>query len=83
VGFGDERPTRAAVASIGDRPTVNGSGIWLEVHLFDFDGDLYGRTLSVELWSKLRDEVKFDSIDDLCRQMDDDARRARQVLLAV
>jgi len=70
------------VASLGERPTVGGTGVWLEVHLLDFNGDLYGRTLSVELCSKLRDEVKFDSLDALVTQMHEDAKQARAILKA-
>lgn len=65
------------VASLGHRPTVDGRGVWLEVHLFDYSGDLYGRTLSVELCSKLRDELKFDSLEALVAQMHADAAEAR------
>jgi riboflavin kinase / FMN adenylyltransferase len=68
------------VASLGARPTVNGRGIWLEVHLFDYSGDLYGRTLSVELVTKLREELKFDSLEQLTEQMQVDAAQARAAL---
>lgn len=70
----------AGVSSLGTRPTVNGREPLLEAHLFDFDGDLYGRHLRVEFVRKLRDEEKFDDLDALVRQMDSDATRAREVL---
>lgn len=70
----------AGVSSLGTRPTVNGREPLLEAHLFDFDGDLYGKHLRVEFVSKLRDEEKFDDLDALVRQMDRDAARARDVL---
>lgn len=69
-----------AVASLGTRPTVAGVEPLLEAHLFDFDGDLYGRVLSVEFVAKLRDELKFDGLDPLVQQMHRDAAQARDIL---
>jgi riboflavin kinase/FMN adenylyltransferase len=69
-----------AVSSLGTRPTVNGTDPLLEVHLFDFDGDLYGRCLDVDFIARLRDERKFDSLDALVAQMHRDAAAARAVL---
>ncbi|AKS42681.1 bifunctional riboflavin kinase/FAD synthetase [Wenzhouxiangella marina] len=68
------------VASLGQRPTVDGKGWLLEAHLFDYDGDLYGRHLSIELVEYLRPEEKFESLPAMCAQMDDDAARARALL---
>ena len=68
------------VASIGTRPTVDGEGVLLEVHLFDFSGDLYGKRLDVELVARLRDEQRFDSLDALVEQMHRDADAARAAL---
>lgn len=75
-GIGDQ-PLKG-VANIGTRPTVDGSYQVLEVHLFDFDADIYGRHLNVEFCSKLRDERKFDSFDLLKQQIQLDAEQARQ-----
>ena len=72
-----------AVASLGTRPTVNGIEPLLEVHVFDFSGDLYGRAIEVEFVAKLRDEVKFDSLDAMRAQMQADGARARELLLKV
>ena len=72
-----------AVASLGTRPTVNGKEVLLEVHVFDFAGDLYGREIEVEFVAKLRDEVKFDSLDAMMVQMKIDAADAREVLSKV
>ena len=80
-GIGDT--IMPAVASIGTRPTVNGVGVLLEVHVFDFSGDLYGRRLHVELVAKIRDEAQFDSLDTLTEQMHQDASDARAILAAV
>jgi riboflavin kinase/FMN adenylyltransferase len=72
-----------AVASLGTRPTVDGKEVLLEVHVFDFAGDLYGREIEVEFIAKLRDEVKFDSLDAMTVQMKIDAANAREVLSKV
>jgi riboflavin kinase/FMN adenylyltransferase len=71
---------RASVSSLGTRPTVFGTEPLLEAHLFDFDGDLYGRRLRVEFVAKLRDEEKFDDLPALVRQMNLDAEQARKQL---
>ena len=68
------------VASLGTRPTVDGVEPLLEVHLFDFAGDLYGRRLSVDFVAKLRDEERFASLEALTEQMHRDAARAREIL---
>lgn len=67
-----------AVASLGVRPTVEDNGrVLLEVHLFDFSGDCYGKLIRVEFLKKLRDEAKYDDLDSLTRAIDADARAAR------
>lgn len=70
------------VASLGTRPTVGGREPLLETHVFDFNGDLYGRELEVEFISRIREERKFDGLDALVAQMDLDARAARDILAA-
>lgn len=67
------------VANVGFRPTVEGEGAQplLEVNLFDFDGDLYGRELAVDFCHKLRDEEKFASLEILKAQIAEDIRNAR------
>ncbi|MDX1606603.1 MAG: bifunctional riboflavin kinase/FAD synthetase [Candidatus Competibacterales bacterium] len=65
------------VANIGRRPTVDGTELRLEVHLFDFDDDLYGRHVSVEFTRRIRDERPFRSLDELRAQIDRDAADAR------
>ncbi|MFK7886845.1 MAG: riboflavin kinase, partial [Gammaproteobacteria bacterium] len=69
-----------AVASLGTRPTVNGQGHLLEVHLFDFQGNLYGRRLRVSFVKKLRDEARFASLEAMTEQMHRDASEARAAL---
>lgn len=65
------------VANVGNRPTVDGSYFVLEVHLFDFDRDIYGCHLDVEFCNKLRDEKKFESFEVLRKQIELDAAQAR------
>lgn len=76
---------RPGVASLGVRPTIAPSGTataepLLEAHLFDFDGDLYGRRIEIEFVQKLREEEKFGDLDAMVRQIDRDAAAARQIL---
>ncbi len=68
------------VASLGVRPTVGGGKPVLEVHIFDFDEDIYGQRLSVQFVAKLRDEQKFDDLQTMQQQMERDAVAARAAL---
>ena len=68
------------VASLGVRPTVNGREPLLEAHLFDFDGDLYGKRIEIGFVEKLRDEQKFADLDAMVKQIDRDAQAARKIL---
>ncbi len=68
------------VANIGRRPTVNGKENRLEVHLFNFDQDIYGAHMCVRFVRKLRDEQSFASVDVLRAQIQQDAQSARQIL---
>jgi len=78
VGLGERR--FEGVASFGRRPTFDNGAPLLEIFLFDFEGDLYGQSLDVAFIAFIRDELKFDSIEALIRQMDDDSKRARERL---
>lgn len=80
VGRGAERFD--GVASFGRRPTFDNGAPLLEIFLFDFKGDLYGQRLDVAFIAHLRDELKFDGIEPLIRQMDEDSRQARAALAA-
>lgn len=72
----------AAVTNVGTRPTVNnGSDITVEACLLDFEGDLYGKTLRVEFFQHLRDEIRFDSLDALKAQIAADADTTRVYFL--
>jgi riboflavin kinase / FMN adenylyltransferase len=69
------------VANIGRRPTVNeGPESRLEVNIFDFDGDLYGKELAVALHGFIREERKFSGLDALKAQIAADAAEARRLL---
>jgi len=76
------RGLRDGVASLGYRPTVAGGDTepLLEVHLFDFDDDIYGRMIDVDFVAHIRPEEKFPDLDALTRQMHADADRARTIL---
>jgi riboflavin kinase/FMN adenylyltransferase len=75
--------THEAVASFGSRPTFDNGAPRLEVHLFDFSGDLYGQTMDVDFIGFIRPELKFDGVEPLIRQMDEDSRAARDMLNGV
>ena len=68
------------VASFGRRPTFDDGPPLLEVHLFDFSGDLYGASIDVAFLAWIRSELKFTSVAELIRRMDEDCRLARSAL---
>ena len=68
---------------MGVRPTFeSGRGVLIEAHLIDFDDDLYGRTLRIAFFERLRGERRFDSVEALVEQMHADVADARRVLSA-
>jgi riboflavin kinase / FMN adenylyltransferase len=67
------------VANLGMRPTLNGASRALEVHLFEFSGDLYGQELEIQFVQHLRTEIKFPSLDSLRTQIQQDAIQAREI----
>ena len=71
-----------AVASVGTRPTFEGTRPLLEVHIFDFDKDIYGEYIHVDFIARLRSEEKFDDVNELIEQMHRDSARAREILAA-
>ncbi len=75
-----EGKERAGVMNIGTRPTVSGRDRTFEVHLLDFRGDLYGKTLCVEYHARLREERAYASEQELAEQIRKDIERAREVL---
>jgi riboflavin kinase / FMN adenylyltransferase len=74
--------TRPSVASFGRRPTFDDGAPRLEVHVFDFAGDLYGKSMDVAFAGYIRPELKFDGVEPLITQMDKDSRLAREMLTA-
>ena len=69
----------AAVTNVGTRPTVNnGADVTVEPWLLGFDGDLYGQRVRVEFYKRLRDEIRFDSLDALRNQIQKDAEETRK-----
>ena len=68
------------MAYVGYRPSLAGNTLRFEVHLFGFSGDLYGEELSVEFLSKLRQDLKFASLEELKAQLAQDAQAARKFL---
>jgi riboflavin kinase/FMN adenylyltransferase len=82
VGIEEEGAVRwyDGIANLGLRPTFAGSEVLLETHVFDFAGDLYGRTVRVALAEFIRPEKKFDGIEALRAQIEEDVARARLAL---
>lgn len=68
------------IANIGTRPTVDGHKLLLEVHLYDFQADIYGRLVEIHFWQKIRDEKRFDSIEELKKQIKKDTLVGRKLL---
>lgn len=66
--------------NIGTNPTVDGSGQHIEVHFFELEADLYGRHMRVHILERLRDEQKFDSLERLKKQLEQDRLRARDLI---
>ena len=77
-GLGDEAV--GGVASVGSRPTFDGTVPLLEVHLFDFNRDIYGEYISIDFIGYLREQVKYEQVEDLVAQMHVDADNARSIL---
>ncbi|MBI5451185.1 MAG: bifunctional riboflavin kinase/FAD synthetase [Gammaproteobacteria bacterium] len=76
--FGLDQEPVPGVANIGTRPTVGGQRSLLEVHLLDFSGDIYRRQVQVEFLTKLRDELRFESLAALTAQIAQDVQQARE-----
>lgn len=69
------------IMNIGFRPTVGGKGQTIEIHLLDYYGDLYGSKMQIEVLTRLRDEKKFESIENLAEQISKDEKSARNWLM--
>jgi riboflavin kinase/FMN adenylyltransferase len=69
-----------AAVNVGSNPTFGNEPVHVEAYLLDFDGNLVGRDVSIEFHSRLRDELRFESVDELVARIDDDVRRTREVV---
>ena len=70
----------SGMMNIGNRPTINGLNQTIEVHIFDFDKDIYGKNLKVCFLKKIRKEKKFDSLPSLKRQLKKDEENCKRIL---
>ena len=68
------------IANMGIRPTVGGTRPVLETHIFDFEKDIYGRRITVQFIEKIREEIKFDTIELLKSQIKKDIEEAKKIL---
>ncbi len=68
------------MANIGIRPTIDAENVTIEVHLFDFNKDIYGKRISIAFLSRIRDEMRFNSLSELKVQLDRDALTAKELL---
>ena len=76
--FAIEKPIKKfGMMNIGYRPTVNGKERRIEVHILDFDDEIYGVKVSVEINHFIRNEIKFSGLDSLREQLDKDKRNCR------
>jgi len=80
VSINGENKLRQAVTNIGFRPTFNDNHISIESHLLDYNGELYGKKAEIQFISRLRDEMRFSSPDDLAAQIRKDIEKAREIL---
>lgn len=71
--------TFSGMANIGTRPTFDGDRIVFEVHLFAFDDDIYDHELRISFREKIRNEVKFGSVEQLIRQLENDKMQTKQL----
>lgn len=79
VQLENEQHLRLAMMNIGTRPTFDGHSQTLEVHIFDFDGDLYGQQLRVVFDRRIRNEMKFSSPQELARQLEKDKEEVKRI----
>ena len=79
VQLENEQHLRPAMMNIGTRPTYDGHVQTLEVHIFDFDGDIYGQQLRVVFDRRIRNEMKFSSPQELAKQLEKDKEEIRRI----
>jgi riboflavin kinase/FMN adenylyltransferase len=71
--------TYRALVNVGLRPTFEGSSLSIEAHILDFEGEIYGQDIMIWLESFLREEKKFESVEELKQQIQDDSKQVRQL----
>ncbi|MDX1671834.1 MAG: riboflavin kinase, partial [Balneolaceae bacterium] len=71
---------KGGMMNIGYRPTFEEEGVTLEVHIFNFDEEIYGKTVQVRFVKRLREEKKFDGVDELKTQLAEDEKQSRDIL---
>ena len=72
------------VANVGTRPTVDGSSkVILETHLFDFNKEIYGRYVEVHFYQKIRDEIRFQSLEELKAQIVKDVAKTKKIFAEI
>ena len=76
IHFGKTK--RYGITNVGLRPTVNGQGLYAETHIFNFNGDLYGKVATIEFLEFIRPEKKFSSVDELTKQIQLDISYAKK-----
>ena len=81
VSNDNDQILRGAMVNVGVAPTVTDNNrLTLEVYIIDFDGDIYGRCLNINFLARLRDEKRFDSLDELSQQLKKDLESTRTVV---
>lgn len=68
-----------SITNVGIRPTFDASQLLIETHIFDFSGDIYGKSMRVEFVERLRDEKRFESVDSLIAEISRDVERAKEL----
>jgi riboflavin kinase/FMN adenylyltransferase len=69
------------MSNIGHRPTINNGDLTIEVHIFDFDEEIYGETITIYFVDRIRDEEKFESLDALRQQLLQDQENVKERLV--
>lgn len=72
-----------SLTNVGTNPTVNGDKISVESHIIDFDGDIYDRDMRVEFVKRIRDEIKFDSLEELKNQIKKDVEVSKSMIAGI
>ena len=81
VTIDDENERYKSIGNLGTKPTIGADNpLGLEIHLLDYEGDLYGKKITAEFGTFLRKERRFEDVESLHRQIEDDIRRAEKWL---